>query len=126
MLSRPLCRQLVPIVLGMWLVAFTVSVAHACAIVGHHQATSPVTMSHGSEAGDCDLSECELFCSVDTPLASKSKSASDTATSPGAFLVASAASVRVPASDYRSPFLSFARTRGTAVPVLLQTQRLAL
>jgi len=126
MLSRPLCRRLVPIVLGMWLVAFMVSVAHACAIVGHHQTIAPVTMSHGSASGDGEPSECERFCSVDTPLATKSESASDTATSPAAFLVASTASVRVPVLDHRSPSASFARTRGTALPVLRQTLRLAL
>ena len=65
-------KTLAALLLGTWLFALFVGVAHACIATPVHACQdSGTTMGQGSDGDDDASGNCREFCSVDTPLPTK-------------------------------------------------------
>ncbi len=88
-MSRALCRQVVPHVLAAWLVAFFLTFGHACLAQGRHAAPPEGNASLAQPHDDPAFpSDCARFCNDDTPLAGTDPAPDFAWSATGAFPVA--------------------------------------
>lgn len=127
-MSRAFCGQVVPHVLAAWLVAFLLTVGHACLAHGHHEASLPgaavFAQQHDAPAFPID---CERFCNDNTPL-SDANSAPDLAlTLTVGFLISGTQSHFAPVESGIPGRLRQTEPAGAVhFSVLQRSQRLAL
>ena len=68
-ITRTLCRQVIPHVIAAWLLAFALSVAHTCLADGHHGTVSAANAMAAHHQGDSSFpDDCERFCNDNTPV----------------------------------------------------------
>jgi hypothetical protein len=118
-------KTLASLLLGAWLFALFVGVAHACMpppSVACQDAG--IAMGHGSDGDDDASGNCREFCSVDTPLHSKLQLVQDQPAGPP-LLVASAGSVPAQVVAPAATKSHLAHPPAD-VSLLLRTLRLAL
>ncbi len=113
--------------LAVWLFAIGSAVASACVAHAVHLATDDrMSVSHGHTGDETAPSDCERFCDGDATLPAKTSSTDDPSGAVAIGIVSMAPALRIvalvdtAAANGRSP------ARDPAVPVLLQSSRLAL